>query len=371
MPNKIMLLIAVVALFSAVAFAEEPVPSEETEWYRVEAAGSAVLISLGGTVIPYKEVTLAAQLPGRVQSIAGIEGDHFRQNDVLVTLDDSTLVAQRNAALAQLANARAAMQNAQVQYNRELWSPRSKQAMGGMGMPNLFDSMYSRPIENMSNTRDTDAERYSDLFSQTTAIQQAQNTIYQVEAQLHEIDTKFRDAKSLAPFDGVITKKVVEVGDTMQPGQPLLTYADVEFLQVVVDVPSRIAPGLKEGDMLQAVLEVGDKTVPVRVSQIFPMADVVRHTVKVKFDLPQGVSRPGAYVKVKVPDITAPQSGLVKIPLTAVRFNGSLPGVYVKGSDGRGHLRLVRIGEHLDDTYVSILSGLQVGDEVMRHAKVR
>ncbi|MEN8213881.1 MAG: efflux RND transporter periplasmic adaptor subunit [Pseudomonadota bacterium] len=372
MPNKIVLLLTIFALLSGAGFAAEDGQSGETEeWYRVEPSGSTVVISLGGTVIPYKEVTLAAQLPGRVRSIAGIEGDHFKTNDVLVTLDDSTLVAQRNAALAQMGSAQSALQNARVQYNRELWSPRSKQAMGGMGMPNLFDSMFSRPLEEMADRRDTDAERYSDLFSQTTAIQQAQNTIYQVQAQLHELDTKFRDAKSLAPFDGVITKKYVEVGDTMQPGQPLLVYADVEYLQVVVDVPSRIAPGLREGDMLQAELEVGNKVVPVRVSQIFPMADVVRHTVKVKFDLPQGVSRPGAYVKVKVPDVTAGQSGLVKIPLTAVRFNGSLPGVFVKGADGLGHLRLVRIGEHLDDTYVSILSGLQVGDEVLRQAKVR
>ncbi len=372
MPNKITVLFATIALFSGAVFAAvEDTHSGESEWYRVEASGSSVVISLGGSVIPYKEVTLAAQLPGRVKSIAGIEGDHFRKDDVLVTLDDSTLVAQRNAALAQMATAQSALQNARVQYNRELWSPRSKQAMGGMGMPNLFDSMFSRPMENMVDNRDTDAERYSDLFSQTTAIQQAQNTIYQVEAQLHELDTRFRDAKSLAPFDGVITKKFVEVGDTMQPGQPLLTYADVAYLQVVVDVPSRIAPGIREGDMLQAVLEVGDKVVPVRVSQVFPMADIVRHTVKVKFDLPQGVSRPGAYVKVRVPDISAPQSGLVKIPLTSVRFSGSLPGVFVRGVDGRGHLRLVRIGEHLDDTYVTILSGLQVGDEVMRNAKVR
>ena len=372
MPNKIAVLFATIALFSGAAFAAvEDNQSGETEWYRVEASGSSVVISLGGTVIPYKEVTLTAQLPGRVKSIAGIEGDHFRTNDVLITLDDSTLVAQRNAALAQMSTAQSALQNARVQYNRELWSPRSKQAMGGMGMPNLFDSMFSRPMENMIDNRDTDAERQADLFSSNTQIQQAQNAIYQVQAQLHELDTKFRDAQSLAPFDGVITKKFVEVGDTMQPGQPLLTYADVEYLQVVVDVPSRIAPGIKEGDMLQAVLEVGDKVVPVRVSQIFPMADIVRHTVKVKFDLPQGISRPGAYVKVKVPDINAAQSGLVKIPLTAVRFNGSLPGVFVRGADGRGHLRLVRIGEHLDETYVTILSGLQVGDEVMRHAKVR
>ena len=193
MPNKIAVFFATIALLSSAALAAEDNQSGETEWYRVEASGNSVVISLGGTVIPYKEVTLAAQLPGRVKSIAGIEGDHFRTNDVLITLDDSTLVAQRNAALAQLSTAQSALQNARVQYNRELWSPRSKQAMGGMGMPNLFDSMFSRPIENMVDNRDTDAERQADLFSSNTQIQQAQNAIYQVQAQLHEHQTGNRE----------------------------------------------------------------------------------------------------------------------------------------------------------------------------------
>ena len=99
------------------------------------------------------------------------------------------------------------------------------------------------------------------------------------------------------------------MGDTVQPGQPLLNYADVEYLQVEVDVPARLRPGLREGMMVKAELDLNNRQIPVRVAQVFPMADPQRHTVKVKFDLPQGVSEPGMYAKVMVPDLTAPALG--------------------------------------------------------------
>ena len=373
MPKIFLVLLATIALFSNPLFAEDEQqkgPEDPNKWYKVQASAGGLTISRGGSVIPYKEVTLSAQLPGRINMIAGIEGDAFREGDLLITLDDRELLAQKNAAMAQLATAQAEIQNAQVQYSRELWSPRSRQAMGGMGMPNLFDQMFSRPMGDAFGDTDSDAERHADLYSSGTRIQQAQNSALRAQAEIQAIDSKLRDAKSVAPFDGVITKKFVEVGDTIQPGQPMLKFANIEYLQAVVDVPSRIAPGLKEGDMLNAEFELMDKDVPVRVAQVFPMADTVRHTVTVKFDIPQGISRPGAYVKVKIPDNTSRSRGIVRIPASAVQYRGSLPGVYVKGPDGEEQLRLVRIGETSGDM-VTILSGLQVGDEILIEPPIR
>lgn len=337
------------------------------DWYVVQQTQGVPHVSLGGTVVPYKEVTLSAQLPGRVEFIAGIEGDVFKEGDQLVELDDSELVAKRQAAMAQLANADAQLRNAGVQFNRELWSPKSKSAMGGMGMPNLFDQMFTRPMEDMTGERDRTAERQADIFSSRTNIQQAQNTIVRVQAEIRAIDAKVRDAKSVAPFDGVIMKKFVEVGDTVQPGQPLLKYADVEYLQILVDVPGRLRPGLSEGMMLRAVLDVGDREVPVRVAQIFPMADAQRHTVTIKFDLPQGESAPGMYAKVLVPDFNAPVRPNPVIPTSSIRYNGSLPGVYVADEDGKPMLRLIRVGEKLSGGYSTVLSGLQAGERVLRN----
>ena len=57
-------------------------------------------VILGGTVIPLKEVTLAAQIPGIVQTIAGEEGDSFNAGTVLVSINDDELQAKKRAAEA-------------------------------------------------------------------------------------------------------------------------------------------------------------------------------------------------------------------------------------------------------------------------------
>ncbi|CAK0780496.1 Efflux RND transporter periplasmic adaptor subunit [Gammaproteobacteria bacterium] len=336
------------------------------EYVVVQQSRGVPTVSLGGTVVPYREVTLSAQMPGRVKFIAGIEGDRFKEGEVLVAIDDNELRAKRQSALAQLANAEVNWRNAGVQYERELWSPRSKQGMGGMGAPNLFDQMFTKPMENFMGNRSTGAERSADIYSSGSQIQQAQNAILQMRSEIQALDVKLRDAQSFAPFAGVVIKKFVEVGDTIQPGQPLMKFADVEYLQVLVDVPARLRPGLNDGMMLQAELDVDNKVVPVRVAQIFPMADDQRHTVKVKFDLPQGVSSPGMYAKVLVPDFSVEERSSPVLPLSAIRYNGSLPGVYVLGEDGRPQLRLVRLGEQMTGGYVMVLSGVQSGERVLR-----
>ncbi|MES9871293.1 MAG: efflux RND transporter periplasmic adaptor subunit [Sedimenticola sp.] len=367
MVRKAQALVLAAGVAVAAALPSQALSQTGAQYYTVQQARGAPTVSLGGTVIPYKEVTLSAQLPGRVKYLAGIEGDSFEKGTLLVSLDDSELLAKRNAAVAQLANADSQLRAAGVQYSRELWSPQSKQAMGGMGMPNLFDQMFTRPMESFTGTRSQGVERHADLYSSSVQIQQAQNSLMAAKSQIQAIDAKLRDAKSMAPFNGVIMKKFVEEGDTMQPGQPLLVFADVEYLQIAVDVPARLRPGLSEGMMLQAQLDVGNQVVPVRVAQIFPMADAQRHTVKVKFDLPQGVSAPGMYSKVQVPDFTAPARNYPVIPTSSIRYNGSLPGVYVAGADGKEELRLIRVGENLDGGYTSVLSGLSEGERILRN----
>lgn len=352
------------------------------EIYVVKQAEGLPTVSVGGTVIPYKEVTLAAQLPGRVNFLAGIEGDGFKEGETLVSLDAAELMAQRQALLARIATADAQLRNASVQFNREIYAPRSRTPPGGMAIPNLFDQVFTRPMEDFLGERSRGAELSADLFASSTQIEEARNGIMQLQAELRAIDSKLRDARAIAPFKGVIVRKYVEVGDTVQPGQPLLNFSDIEYLQVEVDIPSRLRPGLREGMMLRAELDVpvrgtagagnqgvgpGEEGsgVPVRVAQVFPMADPQRHTVKVKFDLPQGVSEPGMYAKVLVPDFNAPARVNPVIPRSAIRYNGSLPGVYVLDNDGSPQLRLIRVGEPTPDGGVTVLSGLRAGERIL------
>ena len=333
----------------------------------VQMQGKAVL---GGTVIPYKEVTLTAQIPGAVEYLAGAEGDFFEAGKVLVAIDDSELLAKRNAVLAQMANADAALRNSYVQYDRELIQPQAfsteRGSAIGMGMPSLFDQMFSRGMSNFMGYRQPGLERYTDLYRSRTGVNQAYSAVIQARSQLDEIDAALRDTRSVAPFDGVILGKMVEVGDTVQPGMPLLYFGHVKYLRIQADVPARLVQYLQIGQFVPAYLDTARTRVDARVSQIYPLADPTQHTVTVKFDLPSSVpGGPGMYAEVMVPDGQTPKEPTVIIPSSALVRAGSLPGVLVVRDANTSELRLVRLGPKVGARNVTILAGLQPGERII------
>lgn len=331
--------------------------------------GSNVI--LGGSVIPLKEVTLAAQMPGRIVSIAGEEGDEFNAGTELVKVNDDDLQAKKTAAEAQLSAAQNAMQNAQVQYNRELWNPSvyNPRPMAGMGMPSMFDGFFNNAGDNNfmpGNNGNKSIERHADLVTQGTQVASARSHITEAESGLRAINASLRDSIAVAPFDGVIMKKMVEIGDTVQPGQPLIIFSYSKFLRIEAEVPARLMPGLKIGMVVPARLDVGNTQINARVAQISPVADSQQHTVTVKFDLPEGVpGGPGMYAEIMIPDVSSPTRALPVIPFSAIHKKGSLPSVQVIDAENKPTMRLVRIGEVIDDNSVTILSGLKPGERIL------
>ncbi len=336
----------------------------------VETVAQQNSVVLGGTVVPARQVMIAAQLPGRVEFIAGEEGDSFNDNTILIALDDDELLAQRRAALAQMANADAALRNAGVQFNRELVSPQTRQSMSGMGIPGLFDQMFTRNMTDMMGYNDSGMDRHADLITRSTGIEQARSTYMQAASQLDQVDAKLRDAVGYAPFDGVIVEKLVEVGDTVQPGQPMLKYADTDALQIEIQVPARLMPGVRIGDILQSKLDVKDTDVKAKITQIYPMADPIRHTVTVKLDLPVNApAAPGMYAEVILTDKNTPAQNFPVIPISALVQRGSLPAIYVLNDQGEKEMRVVRKGQMLDSERVTILSGLRGGERVINNPR--
>lgn len=327
-------------------------------------------VVLGGTVVPAREVTIAAQLPGRVEFIAGEEGDSFADKTILIALDDDELLAKRRAALAQMANAEASLRNAGVQFNRELVSPQSRNAMSGMGIPGMFDQMFTNNFSNMMGMTDSSADRGADLYTRGIGIEKARNAHMQAASQLEQVEAKLRDAVGSAPFEGVIVEKMVEVGDTVQPGQPLIKYADTEALQIQIEVPARLMPGISQDEILQAKLDVRDTPVKAKVAQVFPMADPIRHTVTVKLDLPLNApAAPGMYAEVRVKDFSMPAQVIPVIPESAIVQRGSLPAVEVINLQGKKELRAIRKGQKLPDGRVMVLSGLRGGERLIRNPR--
>ncbi len=334
----------------------------------VESAEFGNKIKIGGTVIPYKEVTLSAQVPGRVQYIAGSEGDFFQKNNLLLSIDDDDLVAQRRAALAQLSNAESGLRNARVQYSRELISPRAESLSGmpGLGMPTLFDNMFTKNMGNMIGVGNPDIERYGDLYSSGAQVQNAESMVMKARSGLEELDAKLRDARAIAPFDGKLVRKMVEEGDTVQPGTPLLKFAHTQYLRIQAEVPARLIFGLTKGSLVDVKLDINNSYTKAKVAQIYPVADKQKHTVTVKFDLPEGTpGGPGLYAEVTINDTTADRRLVPVIPKDAVIYRGSLPSVYILDEENQAKMRIVRLGSDYDATRVTVLSGIKSGDKII------
>ena len=343
--------------------------SEEIRTVKAELQQSGNTVTLGGTVVPYKKVVLSAQIPGQVTFIAGHEGDSFKAGAKLIVIDESELKAKRRAVLAQIMSARSALANASVQYNTELVSPsinRGQNRISGFGMPMMFDNFFSRPLSSALGQSNPGAQRFADVQRQASAVNRARSALLAAQAQLQQIDVKLRDAVSRAPFDGVIVSKKVEVGDSVQPGTPMMEFAYVKYLRIQAEVPVRLVSTLEKGMFVPARLDAGAGIeVMARVAQIFPAADAARHTVTVKFDLPSGIpGGPGMFAEVRLPDPSQEGVRLPVIPRAAIIMRGSLPGVYVL-ENGKKSLRLIRIGNPVGNGKVTVLSGLKGGEDVI------
>jgi len=342
-------------------------PATMSGIYQVMAAPQNNSMILGGTVVALREVTLTAQLPGRIEFLSGKEGDWFNKQSLIVGLSDDALAAERRRAVAQLGTAESMLRNSRVQYSRELWAPKSRNIgrMPGMGMPSMFDQFFTRGMGSNLGMGNPWLERQADLYGQNSHVQKAQSQMLQAHSGIDVIEAKLRDARTVAPFAGVLTKKFVEVGDTVQPGEPLVSIADVTGLQIQVEVPVRIVGALQVGMTVPARLDVGGQ-IQARVAQVYPAAHANRHTVTVKFDLPNGtLAGPGLYAEVMLPDGNSVGQLTPIIPSSAAIRRGSLPAVFVFDADNKTQLRLVRLGEPLGNGYVPVLSGLQVGEVIL------
>jgi len=343
--------------------------SAQVEKIKVETVLSAVYdskVNLGGTVIPFKEVTLTAQMPGQVNYISGIEGDVFKAGTLIISIDDDALRAQRKAAMAQWNQAAYAYQNAQAQYNRELWSPKSEQGMPGMALPNLMDQVFSRPMGNAMGVGDSDVEKRADLTNAMSRVKESQAQMAQIKAQIDEIDVRLNDTKSTAPFDGVIVKKMVEAGDTVQPGQHLLVFAKSNHLSIELNVPVSLMQGIKKGQLLTARI-ANSTPIQVRVAQVFPVANGQQHTVKVKMDLPLGApAAPGMYAQVAVNNATSQNQAFPIIPSRAIIKRGSLPSVFVYDpATHKVSMKIVRVSKSSTNGFQTVLSGINEGEQII------
>lgn len=173
-----------------------------------------------------------------------------------------------------------------------------------------------------------------------------------------EAETMMSYAKVTAPFDGVVTRKLADVGDLAMPGKPLLEIEAPTSLRFEADLPEAILDRVKLGAKMPVRLA---KVVEGTVSEISPVADPVSRTFNVKLDIPQTEGlRTGQFGRVSVP---VAEVKLLLVPQIAVLKRGQMELVFV-AQNGKAALRLVKTGKVLDGR-VEVLSGLEEGEQVI------
>lgn len=206
-------------------------------------------------------------------------------------------------------------------------------------------------------------QRYSALVASKAASQADYDAAVAnhrvAQAALAQAETALGHTTIVAPFDGVITRKLADVGDLASPWKTVLEMEDPAALRFEADVPEAIIGSVRDGAALP--VRVGTVNVSGTVKEIAPVADVQSRTFLVKLDLPQAPGlRTGQFGRAEVP---VSETTVLRAASGAVIRRGQMEIAFVlDGAHAR--LRLVKTGKNFGGE-VEIVSGLEAGEKVV------
>lgn len=312
-----------------------------------------------GTVTARTASTLSSQLMGTVKSVRVNEGAHVKKGDVLLILDQGQVSARLHQAEAALAGARRAEASAR--------SARDAAKAGA----ELAQSTYERYLQLMKDNSVSQQEfdevaarrqQARAALTQTTAmLQAAGHGVQKARAAVDSARISRKDATILAPYDGIVTAKMVEEGDLASPGTPFFTLEKAGAYCADLVLPEGHIESITLDQQVHvAIPALGEKSLMGRIGRIVPAADQKSRSFMVKVALPEDSRiRSGMFARI---DIPIGKAGMLIIPDSAVMRRGQLTGIYLLDSEGKARFRLIRTGKHIGDS-VEVISGMRAGDK--------
>jgi len=163
-----------------------------------------------------------------------------------------------------------------------------------------------------------------------------------------------------APYAGIVTKRLVQVGETVTPGTPLMSGLSLQYLRVAVEVPQSIVTEVRR--IKRGAVYVDGRRIEADRVTVFPEASPPSDTFRARLELPQNAADlyPGMFVKV---GFVIGETDRLLVPARCLIERSEVTAVYVLGAGGRVSLRQVRSGEQFGDR-VEIVSGLEPGERV-------
>jgi len=286
---------------------------------------------LDGVAEAINRGTVSAQTAGRVVAVNFDVDDYVAQGQVVVEIEDIEHQSRVSQAEAKLQAAVASRQDAEIEFRR-------------------IQGVFAKK-----------AVSQAEMDKAATGLKQARAGEKAAEAALEQARQQQEYTRVKAPYNGIVTERSVEVGESVQPGQPLISGLSLDSMRIAVDVPQNLVQSIRQEGKAQA--KVGSEWIMAKEVTVFPAADPRSDTFRVRLRLPDGTDGvfPGMYTKVGF--VAGSQSALV-VPLSAVVFRSEVVAVYVVDAQARVHFRHVRLGSPVGRAHVSVLSGLDEGELV-------
>ncbi len=296
----------------------------------IERVSTPIERRLDGVIEAVNQGTVAAQTAGRVEAILYDVNDFVPAGAVIVRLRATEQRAGLSQARAAVQEATARESDAQTRYQR-------------------IADMYDRkvvPKATLDEAAVNRAAAVAHLEAARAALQSAEEGVAYTEVR--------------APYAGVVTRRLVQVGETVSPGTPLMSGLSLQYLRVAVDVPQSIVAQVRR--IRQGAVYVEGRRIEATRVTVFPEASSPSNTFRARLELPENATDlyPGMFVKV---GFVTGEAQRVLVPRQALLERSEITAVYVVEADGRTALRQVRIGDRFDER-VEIVSGVSPGERV-------
>jgi RND family efflux transporter MFP subunit len=304
-------------------------------------------IEATGSVRAAQSAQLASQVMGTITRVNVHEGDRVHRGQVLIAIDEAQPRAAYQSATAGLQASQQAIAAADADYTLAESTMQRYQV--------LYDKKSVSPHE------------YDEVKAKLVAAKARRDAAHansaQAEANVAEANTAVGFTRIRAPFDGLVTAKLVDAGAMAAPGIPLLVVEDPSRFRLEAVVDESQVAAVQLGASVPVVLDsLGTQTITGKVVQIVPAADPTTRTFTVKIDLPANPQiRSGLFGRARFP---RGERESILVPQTALLRRGQLDAIYVVGQDEVAGLRYVTLGKP-NGSDVEVLSGLDNGERIV------
>jgi multidrug efflux system membrane fusion protein len=316
---------------------ERPDSTRPVQAVTVALSADQQEVTYTGDVRARWETALGFRVPGKIVARRVEVGQQVKKGQILASLDPGDQKLSAEAAKQQLMAARSDYQQARADLVR---------------YKDLVDKGFVSTAE--FDRRKTTYQTAAAKLEEATA-----------QLELNRNQTAYTTLR--ADHDGVVTAVQAEVGQVVSAGQAIVKTARLDEMEVAVNVPeNRLAELRATKDVDVSLWAAPGKTYKGRIREISPSADSVTRTYTVKVT----VLDPDASVQLGMTANVFLKGGMqaqvARLPLTALFQKGNEPAVWLIDPNTRQvMLKPVQVGRYTQD-YVTIVSGLNDGDLVVR-----